>query len=119
MEKKYFLKKDTDFTKVYRKKKTFGNRNLVLYMKKNPKKINRIGFSISKKVGKAVERNLIKRRLKVLYATYYPEMKKGYDLVIVVKPNVADLSFEKLDSAYRHLLRISSLRSGNQDGRKK
>lgn len=114
MEKKYFLTKDGDFKKVYRKRKTFGNRNFTLYVKKNGLAHSRMGFSINKKVGKAVIRNKIKRRLKALYTEVSPRLTPGYDYVIVVKNNVADLDFKTMKSAFHHLFRVSKLLKGEK-----
>ncbi len=109
MDKCGFLKKDEDFKKIYRHRKTYGNRNFTLYIKPNHSDQVRIGFSISKKVGKAVTRNLIKRRLKMLYRDHCDQLKPGYDLVLVVKNNVADLSFQQLKSAFIHIMRVSKM----------
>lgn len=71
-----------------------------------------MGFSINKKVGKAVVRNKIKRRLKALYQEAYPRLTPGYDYVIVVKNNVADLDFKTIKSAFYHLFRVSKFLKG-------
>ncbi|MDO5037531.1 MAG: ribonuclease P protein component [Tissierellia bacterium] len=115
MDNKYFLKKNTDFVHVYRKRKTFGNRNFTLYVRKNTYDYSRMGFSISKKVGKAVIRNLIKRRLRALYKEYSSDIIAGYDMVLVVKPNVADLSYEKLESAFSHILKVSKMKKKKKE----
>lgn len=109
MDKCSFLKKDQDFKRVYRNRKTFGNRNFTLYLRENHTGEVRIGFSISKKVGNAVFRNLTKRRLKMLYRDYCHTLKPGYDMVLVVKNNVADLSFLQLKSAFLHIMKISKM----------
>lgn len=114
MEKKYFLKKDDDFKKVYRKRKTFGNRNFTLYLRRNGLDHSRMGFSINKKVGKAVVRNKIKRRLRVLYADVYPRLESGYDLVVVVKNNVSELSYKQTASAFHHLMKVSKMTKGGR-----
>ena len=64
MEKKYRLRKNLEFKKVYSSRNNYWNRNLILYKRKNNSENTRIGFSISKKVGNAVIRNKIKRRMK-------------------------------------------------------
>ena len=109
MDKKYFLKKDNDFKKVYKKRKTFGNRNFTLYVKRNGLAHSRMGFSINKKVGKAVVRNKIKRRLRVLYGEVFSNLPIGYDLVVVVKNNVPDMTFGEMKSSFNHLMRVSKM----------
>lgn len=108
----YFLKKDLDFKKVYRKKKTFGNRNFTLYVKNNGLDHSRMGFSINKKVGKAVVRNRIKRQLKSLYRESYKNINPGLDMVLVVKTNVSDLDYKEVQSAFYHILKVSKVRKG-------
>lgn len=114
MDKQYFLKKDKDFKKVYKKRKTFGNRNFTLYIRRNGLDHSRMGFSINKKVGKAVVRNKIKRRLRALYGEVFPRLAIGYDMVIVVKDNVADLNFKETASAFHHLMRVSKMVKGGK-----
>ena len=55
------LKKDSDFRKVYKHGKSFANRNLVMYILDNKSDSTRVGISVSKKVGNAINRNKIRR----------------------------------------------------------
>lgn len=107
MNRDYFLKKDLDFKKVYRNRKTFGNKNFTLYVRKNGLDHCRMGFSINKKVGKAVVRNRIKRRLRALYEKYFDRILPGWDYILVIKTNVADLDFSQTESAFYHILKVS------------
>ena len=61
------LKKDSDFRKVYKHGKSFANRNLVMYILDNKSDSTRVGISVSKKVGNAINRNKIRRRIKESY----------------------------------------------------
>lgn len=103
------IKSYFDFKRAYEKRKTFGNRNLTLYIKKNDLGYSRLGITVSKKIGKAVVRNKIRRRMKEIYREFEPKIAQGYDLVFVVKKNVPDISFIELKSAFRHILKISKL----------
>lgn len=104
------LKKRNDFVKTYNKKKSFGNRNLVLYINKNNLYCSRVGITISKKVGKATVRNKIRRRMKEICRAYEDRIKDGYDLVFVIKKNVPDISFQELEGSFLHMLKISKMR---------
>ncbi|KXO16605.1 ribonuclease P protein component [Clostridiales bacterium KA00134] len=105
MDKDIYLKKSRDFDSVYGKRNIFGNRNLTFYMKKNRMGHPRLGFSISKKVGNAVTRNLLKRRLKSIYRQYKDILNLGVDGVIVVKKSCVDISYKELEGSFVHVIR--------------
>lgn len=98
-----------DFKKAYNKRKSFGNKNLVLYIRKNNLPYSRLGLTVSKKVGNAVVRNKIKRRMKEIYRSEVDKIKDGYDLIFVVKKHVPDLDFWELRGSFLHILRISNM----------
>ena len=109
MEKKSRLRKNMEFKKVYKARKNFWNRNFIIYLKRNGSEETRIGVSISRKVGNAVVRNKLKRRIKEINSAYIANLKKGYDIVIIPKKNAVDLSFKDLESALKHIYRISGV----------
>ncbi len=109
MNKKNRLRKNMEFKKVYKSGKNYWNRNLILYVKKNGLEETRIGISITKKVGNAVTRNKLKRRIRELNRENLNDIKKGYDLIIIPKKNAVDLSFKELESAIRHIYKVSGL----------
>ena len=109
MEKRFRLRKNMEFKKVYTGGKNFWNRNLVLYIKKNNLEEPRLGITITKKVGNAVVRNKIRRRIKEIYRLNLHKIKGGYDLIIIPKKNVVDISFKDLESALNHILKRSNM----------
>lgn len=109
MEKKNRLRKNMEFKKVYKARKNFWNRNLILYIKRNGTKETRIGVSITRKVGNAVVRNKLKRRIKELNSRHIESLKAGYDIVIIPKKNAVDLSFKDLESALKHIYKLSGV----------
>lgn len=109
MEKKYRLKKNMEFKKVYAQGKNYWNRNLILYVRKNGLDETRAGFTVSKKIGKAITRNKIRRRMKEIYRLNLKEIKPGYDLVFIPKKNIIDISYRELESAMIHIMKISGL----------
>lgn len=79
------LKKNYDFQRVYRKGKSYVTPCFVLYIRKNNKHANRLGFTVSKKIGNAVKRNRARRRLKEVFKkTFNPELR-GYDIIVVAR----------------------------------
>lgn len=110
MQKELRLKKNQDFQKVFRNGSSVANRQLVLYVSRNPEVAHfRLGISISKKIGHAVIRNQIKRKLKEvarLHAKYIPI---GVDLILIVRKPTVGLSFEDLSGSFIHLLKRAKL----------
>lgn len=109
MNKENRLRKNMEFKKVYKTGKNYWNRNLILYIRKNGKENTRIGVSITKKIGNAVVRNKLKRRIKSVNQDYITSIKLGYDLVIIPKKNAVGLTFKDLESAVKHIYQISGL----------
>ncbi|WP_422485780.1 ribonuclease P protein component [Gudongella sp. DL1XJH-153] len=109
MDKKNRLRKNMEFRKVYKARKNFWNRNLILYIRKNGTEETRIGVTITKKVGNAVVRNKLKRRIKELNSAYIANLKSGYDIVVIPKKNAVDLSFKDLNSALKHIYKLSGV----------
>ncbi len=105
----HIVKSYFDFKKAYDKGKSFGNRNLILYKRKNDLDYTRIGITVSKKTGNAVVRNKIRRRIKEIYRELAPDIKPGYDLIFIARRNVPDISFQELKSAFNHLIKISKM----------
>ena len=109
MEKKYRLRKNLEFKRVYSGGKNYWNRNLTLYIKKNNMEETRLGITITKKIGNAVVRNRIKRRIKEIYRKKFFRIKSGYDLIFIPKKNVVDISYKELESAIIHILKLSNM----------
>ena len=102
MEKQYRLKKNRAFQYVYRKGRSVACRDLVmLYARGRELKV---GFSVSKKVGNAVTRNRIKRRLRECFRPHLGDVKTGL-YVIVARPSAAQAAFDELRRDVRYLLK--------------
>lgn len=109
MEKKYKLRNNIHFRRVYNKGKSYGNRLVVMYILKNRLDYNRIGFSVSKKVGNSVERNKVKRKMREVYRLNCKDIKNGYDIIFIPKYNAKNATYKEIESAMLHLIRISRL----------
>lgn len=110
MKKVYSLKTNEEFKKVYKEGKNYWNRNLILYIKGNDLEYNRIGYSITKKVGNSVVRNRVRRRLKEIYRLNADGFKSGYDMIIIPKNNTRDISYRELESAMLHILKLAKIK---------
>ena len=89
------LKLNHIFRRLYR---TNGQANscLVLYARKNRTNTNRVGVTVSKKLGKAVVRNRVRRRIREAYRIHEDQFQPGWDIVIVARSRAVDVSFQKL-----------------------
>lgn len=105
------IRKNSEFRTVYRKGKSFSNSLLVLYVYKNYKDINidRIGISVSKKVGKSVIRSRVKRLINESYRLNCKTLKKGYDFVFIARSACKNKSYIEVESSLINLFKKAGL----------
>lgn len=89
------LKKNWEFKRVYRLGKTLVSPNVVLYYYVNRTNNNRIGFSISKKIGKSVARHRVKRIYWEAFRSLQDNLKKGFDFILVARKPIIQMDFHK------------------------
>jgi ribonuclease P protein component len=93
------LKLNHIFRRLYRTE-GMANSYLVLYARKNRTDGNRVGYTVSKKLGKAVVRNRIRRRLREIYRIHEDRFLPGWDIVVVARTRSVDADFEKLTESF-------------------
>ena len=103
------LKKNRDFQLVYRNGTSFANRYLVMYVWKNQLNINRIGISVSKKVGNSVVRHHLTRLIRESYRLNEEKFSCGYDLVVIVRMNGKNQGFHSIEGALLHLGKLHKI----------
>ena len=113
MKKEYRVKKSQDFDNIIRKKQSFANRQFVIYYQENKLDHMRLGISVSKKLGKAHERNKLKRYVRESFKTR-KDFLKNYDIIIIVRPATKGLSFLEFGSSIDHVLKRSKLYRGKR-----
>ncbi len=99
------LKNNREFKNVYKRGKSTVTSFFVVYYLRNNKKKNRIGFTTSKKLGCAVIRNRIRRRVKELFYSYCLDTKYTYDIVIVCRKRAMYADFERMKKEMHNILR--------------
>ena len=97
------LKKTKDFQNVYRRGKSYANRYLVMYVLSNQTEGNRLGISVSKKVGNSVIRHHLTRLIRESYRLHEDMFNSGLDIVVVARSTAKDISYHEVESALLHL----------------
>ena len=103
------LKKTKDFQKVYNKGKSYANKYLVLYIMENQTEKNRIGISVSKKVGNSVVRHHLTRLIRESYRLQEECFQRGYDLVVIARQSAKDVTYKEMESALIHLGKLHKI----------
>ena len=97
------LRKNQQFQFVYKNGKSYANKYMVMYVKKNGLEINRLGISVSKKVGNSVVRHRIKRIIRESFRTSCDCWEDGCDIVIIARKEAKEKDYHQIESALRHL----------------
>ena len=98
--------KNREFQTVYESGVSFANRNLVMYVLPNELTDNRIGISVSKKVGNSVVRHRVKRIIRESYRLNRDNVKNGLDIVIIARKEAKEKSYQELEQSMMHLYRL-------------
>ena len=111
------LKKNRDFSRVYRR--NFAAATKLLAVKLSPRRDGvRVGFSVSKKCGKAVVRNKIRRRLKACFLNM-EQLPLNADVVFVARAAIADAEFKHIERDMAYLLHKASAEALEYRNRRK
>ena len=97
------LKKTKDFQNVYRRGKSYANRYLVMYVLSNQTEENRLGISVSKKVGNSVIRHHLTRLIRESYRLHEDMFNSGLDIVVIARSTARNISYHETESALLHL----------------
>ena len=103
------LKKNRDFQNVYNNGVSFANRYLVMYVLKNNTENNRIGISVSKKVGNSVIRHHLTRLIRESYRLHEDVFNSGLDIVVIARATARNASYHEIESALMHLGRLHKI----------
>ena len=108
------LKNSRDFRKVYETGKSSANRLLVMYVRENGTKRNRVGISVSKKIGNSVVRHRITRLIRESYRLNEDMFSNGLDIVVVARKGSKDGSLNEITDALLHLGKLRGIIKKNE-----
>ena len=110
MQKQHRLRKSKDFAAVRREGKSWADRRLVLVARRTGGEYCRFGFSVSKRVGNAVVRNRVKRKLKeAARVELLPCIEPGWDFVVIARKDAADADYHRLNRSLQRLFKRAKL----------
>lgn len=113
MNKEHIVKSNLDFQRIIKNNKSFRYKDYVLYIEKNSENNYRFGFSVGKKIGKAVTRNKIKRQLRNIVSK--KNYQNGFNCIIIVGSNVLKKSFQEMEINLYNALHSLKLIKENSD----
>lgn len=103
------ISRSYDYNNVYKNGRKTAGKYIIAFVAPNFMERNRVGFVASKKVGKAVMRNRAKRQLRAIVQNEWSGIKPGYDLVIIVRKNFPDASFDLIKKDFSIVIRRAGL----------
>ena len=89
------LRKNAQFSEVYSEHRSFADKYFVMYVRKNGELFNRVGVSVSKKIGNSVVRHRVKRLVKEAFRNSEKMFNSGLDIVFVARKNAAEMTYEE------------------------
>ncbi|MGB3160045.1 ribonuclease P protein component [Carnobacterium sp.] len=110
MRKAYRVKKESDFQKVFHHGKSTANRQFVLYiLDKKEQPHFRVGLSVGKKIGNAVVRNNVKRKIRQSLTELKPKLKTEKDFIVIARKPAADMSVKETKKSLIHVLKLAKM----------
>lgn len=97
------IKSNQDFKRVYNEGKSYANRYLVMYVLENERNENRLGISVSKKVGNSVVRHRLTRLIRESYRLNEEKFHSGWDIVVIARATAKGRKYQDISSALLHL----------------
>ena len=109
MKKSFRVKREKDFSAIFRDGTSFANRKFVVYQLENQKSHFRVGLSVSKKLGNAVTRNQIKRRIRHILLSVREHLADNVDFVVIARKGVEGLDYAEMEKNLLHVLKLSKI----------
>ena len=109
MKKSFRVKREKDFKAIFKDGTSFANRKFVVYQLENQQNHFRVGLSVSKKLGNAVTRNQIKRRIRHILLSVREHLADNVDFVVIARKGVESLDYAEMEKNLLHVLKLSKI----------
>ena len=109
MKKSFRVKREKDFKAIFKDGTSFANRKFDVYQLENQQNHFRVGLSVSKKLGNAVTRNQIKRRIRHILQSVKGSLVENVDFVVIARKGVETLEYAEMEKNLLHVLKLSKI----------
>ena len=110
MRKSYRVKKEAEFQEVFETRQSVANRQFVVYRMDRPNQPHfRVGISVGKKIGNAVHRNWVKRRIRQSLTELKPYLKQDVDFFFFFRPSTSEMPMPEIKAHLVHALKLAKL----------
>ncbi|MEX2783993.1 ribonuclease P protein component [Streptococcus sp. H49] len=118
MKKTYRVKSDKDFQAIFDHGENVANRRFVVYRLAKQQQHFRAGISVGKKIGNAVIRNAVKRKIRHALMEFQSHLASD-DFVVIARKGVESLDYHEIKKNLRHVLKLAKLYQEGSDSEKK
>lgn len=110
MKKSYRVKKETEFQRVFQTRDSCANRKFVIYQLEKPGQAHfRVGISVGKKIGNAVVRNAVKRKIRQALYEIQGDLRQDVDFLVIARPSVQLLTMDEVKTNLIHVLKLAKI----------
>lgn len=109
------LKQNHEFRRLYNKGKSAVSPYFAVYCRKTGRPYSRLGITTGLKLGKAVKRNFVRRRIRALYRTNEDRLLPGYDVVVVARTRAIYGRYAELERSFLQLMKKLGLTASRED----
>ena len=115
MKRKFRLTRSTEFKRVRQSGKSFAHPLIVLIAEASQQEATRVGVSAGRSIGKAVERNRAKRRMREAMRPWLPALRPGWNLILLARRPLLQADLPQIQAALSQLLQRSNLLNRTDD----